>query len=133
MTLPFAVSVERLRELHAVGLARWGGRDGEREPDCLEASVGLAETSLCYHQAEIDSAVIYACYLLRNIAGRHCMVDGNKRLAWAALCESLALLGLTVGAEWDEAGDFIEHRVVVGHCSVQEIVEWVAARIVALD
>jgi len=58
----------------------------------------------------------------------HCLVDGNKRLAWLAFTETLAGLHLTVAVDPDEAADFVE-SVVVEHLSAEQIVEWAKDRL----
>ena len=92
---PFMLTVERLRELHAEGLRRWKGKPGEVDPysGCLESVVGGARTALGYHDAPVsDAGLTYASFLLQKAATRHCMNDGNKRLAWLACVESVLMM-----------------------------------------
>ena len=45
--------------------------------------------------------------LLESIVGNHPLVDGNKRLGWAALVSFYALNGMFLEVEDDEAYDFV--------------------------
>ena len=123
--------MERLRELHAEGLRRWKGKPGEVDPysGCLESVVGGARTALGYHDAPVsDAGLTYASFLLQKAATRHCMNDGNKRLAWLACVESVLMMGMAVDATDDEAQAFLEDRVMK-HCAIIEIVSWLRTRL----
>lgn len=45
--------------------------------------------------------------LLESIVGNHPLVDGNKRLGWAALVSFYALNGIFLEVDDDEAYDFV--------------------------
>ncbi len=58
-------------------------------------------------------------------------MDGNKRIAWLACLEVLAVHALaTIEADQDEAAAFVEG--VVGQANVAPIVEWLAIHLAPL-
>lgn len=72
-----------------------------------------------------------AAYLLRSLAKNHCYEDGNKRIAWAALLEVLWVnAALAIQADQDEAAELVI-RVATSECGVDDLIEWLAAHIVA--
>lgn len=131
-TPAWLISEARIRELHARALELWGGLAGVRDTGCVERSIGAGFTAGLY-RAEEDSepdvltvAVYVSFYLARN----HCFTDGNKRVAWMALVDQLAAVGLDVDAPQDDIVEQVT-GVADGQFSPDDLQEWVAARLVA--
>ena len=73
-----------------------------------------------------------AAYVLRSLARNHCFMDGNKRIAWVACLEVLAVAaGVTVEGDQESAAEFVE-GVATGAIVVEEVMDWLAARLVPL-
>jgi hypothetical protein len=73
----------------------------------------------------------FAAFLLRSLVQDHCFVDGNKRVAWLAALDVLALgANLTLGVDEEEAANFVL-RVADGTTrSIPEIAAWLAERLI---
>jgi death on curing protein len=75
--------------------------------------VGLLESALARPQTTVFGADAYptlhlkAAALLHSLAPNHALVDGNKRLAWAATAVFLGINGHRVVAGQDEVVDFV--------------------------
>ena len=73
--------------LHAILLQRYGGAPGVRDPGALEAALFRPQTG--YY----DDIVMEASALLESLAINHPFVDGNKRVAFAAVDVFLRING----------------------------------------
>lgn len=127
------VTSGRVLELHEVAVQQWGGAAGAPNVSCVEGAIGDALTAALYivDLDEDPDVLTTASYLLFYLARSHCFTDGNKRVAWMAFAEQLAVLGLHVEASQTEVVDFV-NRVATGGFPVAEIIEWVAPRLTAL-
>ncbi len=68
-------------------------------------------------------------YLIKN----HCFVDGNKRIAWAAMVRVLLELGLTLDVDDDEAEQYCL-RVIKSHdMDAVSVSLWLSERLVAAE
>ena len=65
--------------LHTVLMQRYGGASGVRDPGALEAALFRPQTG--YY----DDIVAEAAALFESLAINHPFVDGNKRVAFAAV------------------------------------------------
>ena len=100
----FHLTVEIVREIHAEGIARFGGSDGVRDLALLESAVAAPQASIRGKSpfaslAEVAAAYLY--YLGRN----HPFIDGNQRAALGACIVFLRLNGIEPkadGPEWEE-------------------------------
>jgi death-on-curing protein len=92
--------------------------DAAVEGDVVVRDIGLLESALGRPRATVFGADAYpslhlkAAALLHSLARNHALVDGNKRLAWAASAVFLGING---------------HRVVTGQDEVVDLVIGVAA------
>jgi death-on-curing protein len=92
--------------------------DAAVEGDVIVRDIGLLESALGRPRATVFGADAYpslhlkAAALLHSLARNHALVDGNKRLAWAAAAVFLGING---------------HRVVTGQDEVVDLVLAVAA------
>jgi death on curing protein len=92
--------------------------DAAVEGDVIVRDIGLLESALGRPRATVFGADAYpslhlkAAALLHSLAGNHALVDGNKRLAWAATAVFLGING---------------HRVITGQDEVVDLVLAVAA------
>lgn len=81
--------------------------------DPLVADYGLLASALARPQTTVMGQDAYpslhgkAAALLHSLAKNHCLVDGNKRLAWLATLVFCYINGLLVDAPDDDAYDFV--------------------------
>ena len=114
---------------------RGGGSVAERKAGCVDGSLGSAWSAEQYTAHEYPGAMegfVFACYALRSLALNHCLVDGNKRLAWIAFATVLATLGLTVDVTQEDAAAFVE-RIIVHHIEGPDVVAWAAEHLAVLN
>jgi death-on-curing protein len=129
-------SAARIHELHSRGLQEFGGRSGP--PDaatCVDGALGGASNAEAYLEGEKHAkpGLVFAGYLLFSLVQRHCFMDGNKRVGWAAALDVLACLGLGIIATEQEAFDLVDdviaHRIQTG----EDVAKWMAPRLYARD
>ncbi len=73
--------------MHTVLIQRYGGAPGVRDPGALESALFRPQTG--YY----DDIVAEAAALLESLAINHPFVDGNKRIAFAAIDVFLRING----------------------------------------
>lgn len=89
------------------------------DPDVTIRDFGLLESALSRPRATVFGEDAYpdlflkAAALMQSIARNHALVDGNKRLAWAACRTFLAINEQWVSAPEDDRFDFVV-RVATG-------------------
>ena len=121
MSIQF-VRADVLRNVHGRLVERYGGLPGVRDEKALESSVGRPRNLEAYGKAlsiaELGAAITWS--LLRN----HSFVDGNKRIAFAALTIFLELNGYRLTcSEVEETGMVL--RAAAGEISEGEWTAWV--------
>jgi death-on-curing protein len=101
----------------------------ETEPEV--ADYGLLESALARPQATVMGHDAYpsvygkAAALLHSLTKNHCLVDGNKRLAWLATVVFCYINGLVIDAPDDDAYDFV---IAIADGTISEVGE-IAARL----
>ena len=117
------LSLAEALELHRLVIAQAGGADGLRDLAGLESAVAQP-------RATFDGVDLYptlaakAAALGHALALNHAFVDGNKRVAHAALETFLVLNGYELAADVDEA----EHTMLAlasGDLSREHLTAWV--------
>jgi death-on-curing protein len=76
--------------------------------------------------------MVLAAYLLCYLARNHAFLDGNKRVAWLAFEDQLRSIGARVLASAEEAETLVLD-VVAKKLEADDVVEWIAARLVAYE
>jgi death-on-curing protein len=100
----FHLTVDIVREIHAVAIESFGGSDGVRDVALLESAVAAPQASFggrSPFQDSVEVAAAYLFYLCRN----HPFLDGNKRAALGACLVFLRLNGIEPkadGPEWEQ-------------------------------
>jgi death-on-curing protein len=87
--------------IHDAQLAEHGGLPGVRSPELLDSALARPQTTAAYVE-DADATVVGAMYAIA-IAHNHPFIDGNKRVAWAAMRTFLQLNGVTLVFERAEA------------------------------
>jgi len=87
--------------------------DAAVSEEMVVRDAGLLESALARPQSTVFGADAYptlhtkAAALLHSLARNHALVDGNKRLAWAATAVFLGINGHRVVAGQDEVVDVV--------------------------
>ena len=90
-------------DLHRRGIERFGGAHGVRDMGALESALFRPQSG--YY----DDIVREACALLESLAINHPFLDGNKRIAFAAMYAFLRING------WIIEGDAMKiYRRMIG-------------------
>jgi death on curing protein len=119
---------ETLLTFHAALIERYGGALGVRDAGALDAALARPLHLLAYAEpgAAAPSVPQLAAALAFSICRiRHPFVDGNKRVALAALDVTLGLNALDLDATEAEAADAV-WRVAEGVTTEEEFAAWVA-------
>jgi len=107
---------------HTVSIQQYGGAEGVREPEALEAAVvrpwfrvGAEDT--------FPSPFDKAAAICESIIRRHPFVDGNKRTGVSAGAYLLSTFGFEVDAPLNELED-LAIGVAKGEMSLEDIAAW---------
>jgi len=93
-------------DLVAIATRIGRGEPQIRDLGLLESAAARPATSVFGADAYPDLAT-KAAAMLQSIVGNHALVDGNKRLGWLALVLLLALNGVRLDVDDDEAYDLV--------------------------
>lgn len=91
--------------------------------------IGLLQSACARPQTTVFGDLAYptlleqAGALMHSLARNHPLIDGNKRLAWAALRVFLTLNGRSIAYGIDEAEDLVL-EVAQGELEVTDIAAW---------
>ena len=88
-------------DIHADQIAVYGGAAGLRDPGQLEAALFRPQSG---YYADV---IAEAAALWESLSQNHPFLDGNKRTAFAATFTFLAINGVNLTAEADEAWAFL--------------------------
>ena len=102
--VPFHLTVEIVREIHAAAIAEFDGSTGVRESSLLESAVAAPQASIGGRSPYADLAEMAAAYLF-YLCKNHPFIDGNKRAALGACLVFLRLNGIEPkadGPEWEK-------------------------------
>ena len=87
--------------IHADQIAVYGGAEGLRDPGQLEAALFRPQSG--YY----GNLIAEAAALWESLSQNHPFVDGNKRTAFAATFTFLAINGVDLTADAEEAWTFL--------------------------
>lgn len=113
--------------LHRAILAATGGADGIRDLGALESA--LAQPKATFDGTDLyPSLVEKASALAFGLAMNHPFVDGNKRIAHAAMAVFLDLNGVAIDATVDEQERLMLH-LAAGRVSRAEFTSWLESHV----
>jgi len=113
--------------LHRGSIERYGGSHGIRDPALIESALSRPVNRWMY-APECDLADIAASYAY-GLAKNHGYVDGNKRIAFAAMFVFLYRNGLLLETDEEDATVTMV-GVASGERSEDELAEWIRRRTV---
>ena len=100
------LTVETVREIHAVALEKFGGSEGIRDENLLASAVLTPQSSFGGKSPYADIVEIAAAYLF-YLCGNHPFIDGNKRTAMMAAIVFLRLNGIEPAPDSDAWEEFV--------------------------
>jgi death-on-curing protein len=114
-------------EMHRRSLAEFGGLAGIRDEGAFESALVAVDNRVAYEQADVLAcAATYAYHLTMA----HAFVDGNKRVAAAAMRVFLLVNEVEIVATEDALyGLFI--AIASGEMRCDGVEEWLRARVVS--
>lgn len=108
--------------IHDAQLAEHGGLPGVRSPELLDSALARPQTTPAYEE-RADAVTIGAMYAIA-IAHNHPFIDGNKRVAWAAMRTFLKLNGVTLAFTRSEAVNEML-TLAAGERTDEQFTDWV--------
>ena len=120
--------VQEVVNLHSAVIARSGGLDGLRNPEALKSALAQPEQMFggeeLYPSIE-EKAAILGFLLIMN----HAFLDGNKRIAHAAIETFLMLNGRELEASEQESLEFFVN-LAAGERTKDDLLDWIREHIV---
>ncbi|MFH1555884.1 MAG: type II toxin-antitoxin system death-on-curing family toxin [Pseudomonadota bacterium] len=107
--------------IHDDQVARYGGASGLRDPGQLEAALFRPQTG--YY----SDLIAEAAALWESLSQNHPFVDGNKRTAFAATFTFLAINGVNLTADADQAWAFLHGLYEGGGFRIDALDTWLRA------
>lgn len=111
--------------LHAVLVRRYGGATGVRDAGALEAALFRPQTG--YY----EDIVAEAAALFESLAINHPFIDGNKRIAFAAMDVFLRINGFKVARTPMEVYADMMRMLEAGTFDQERLVPWLRACVVS--
>ncbi len=122
------LTLAEVLELHRLLLAATGGASGVRDLAGLESALAQPQTTFEGHDL-YPSLPDKAASLCFSLVGNHSFVDGNKRVAHAALEVFLQLNGREIAASVDEQ-EGLMLGLAAGQVSRDNLVQWLRQHLV---
>jgi death-on-curing protein len=122
---PRWLSRASIEAIHAALIQEHGGSYGIRDEGLIDSALARPHNKWAYGTTDLaELAAAYGFGLAKN----HGFVDGNKRIAFAALAVFLYQNGLLLDAPEAEAAA-VMLEVAAGECGEQDLADWIRARV----
>ena len=118
------LTVVEVLAIHADQIQRYGGSHGIRDLGLLEAALYRPQTG--YYADLIEEAAA----LWESLAQNHAFIDGNKRVAFAAMYTFIAINGARFTAGAQETHDFIAGLYEANQFSFNRLVPWLRDHVI---
>lgn len=122
---PVWIEIELVHAIHDRQLAEHGGLIGVRDAGALESALARPQNRWSF--GEGDPCALAAAYAF-GIARNHPFADGNKRTAWVLARLFLALNGVTIRFDADDAIATVL-RLAAGQLSEEQLADWFRAHV----
>ena len=120
------LSEGQVLHLHRVIIAATGGAGGVRDQGLLQSA--LARPAAAFGGQELYASMpAKAAALMHSLVSNHAFVDGNKRVAIAAVELFLQANGYRLSADTD-ALEELTMAAAAGHIGIEEIRIWLEQR-----
>src|SRR5579871_2543266 len=107
--------------IHSNQIERYGGTHGLRDPGLLEAALFRPQTG--YYASLLEEAAA----LWESLAQNHAFLDGNKRVAFAAMYTFLAINGVRLTPDPNETYEFIAGLYGANQFRFEKLATWLKA------
>ncbi len=121
MSEPIWLTIAHIKDIHLEQLAMFGGGDGIRDEGLLESAIMRPQNQ--WHYGAKDLAALAADYAF-GISKNHPFIDGNKRVAFAAMMVFLRINGITFRPTSAEA-TAIMLSLAAGEIAEPEMIDWI--------
>jgi death on curing protein len=125
---PIWLSRAMIDAMHTALIREHGGSFGVRDVSLIDGALARPLQKWAYEEA-VDLYVLAAAYAF-GLAKNHGFVDGNKRIAFAAMAVFLELNGHRLAADEAEAYA-VTIDVASGELSEEDLARWLRASCVA--
>ncbi|CAN5391577.1 type II toxin-antitoxin system death-on-curing family toxin [soil metagenome] len=124
MSEPTWLSRRTVDAVHAELIREHGGSHGVRDSGLIDSALARPRHRWAY-ESERELADLAAAYGF-ELAKNHGFIDGNKRIALAAIALFLRINGWRLGAtEVEAVGTIMD--LAAGNLSEEELAEWIRA------
>ena len=117
------LTVAEVLAMHADLIERYGGSHGVRDQGLLEAALFRPQTG--YYADLIEEAAA----IWESLAQNHAFIDGNKRVAFAAMYAFLAINGSRLTADAQKTHLFIDALYDANEFSFDKLVRWLRSHV----
>lgn len=117
------LTIQEVIALHDVLIDQFGGAHGIRDEGALASAI--MRPMMGYY----DGIIQEAAALMESLANNHAFVDGNKRIALAAVDVFLRLNGWTIHSDSQEAHAHFMHLFETNSFRYAELEEWLEANV----
>ena len=121
MSEPIWLTIVHIKDFHSEQLVMFGGGDGTRDEGLLESALMRPQNQ--WHYGTHDMAVLAADYAF-GIAKNHPFIDGNKRVAFAAMMVFLRINDIPFKPVPVEA-TAIMLSLAAGEIKEEDLVDWI--------
>ena len=121
------LTLQETLELHEQLIIRFGGPAGVRDMGLLESALIRPQTG--YY----ETLSMQAAALLQSLCQNYCFVDGNKRVAFAAIAIFLRMNGYRLNVKADEGEAFMVDHVIQKRIAIEDIATWLEGLINGVD
>jgi death-on-curing protein len=117
------LTIAEVLAIHEQQIDEYGGAHGIRDAGRLESAVFRPQTGY-YANATEEAAA-----LLESLANNHAFLDGNERVAFAAMHTFLLVNGIDLDVDSQAAYEFMMHSLARGELRFAHILKWIDAHL----
>ncbi len=121
------LTVVEVLAIHDDQIDRFGGAEGLRDPGQLEAALFRPQTG--YY----SDLIAEAAALWESLSQNHAFVDGNKRTGFAVMFAFLAINGIALTADAEEAWAFMSRLYDMSEFRFEALDVWLRGHTTSLD
>ena len=121
------LTVVEVLAIHEDQIARFGGAGGVRDFGQLEAALFRPQTGY-YPDVIAQAAAVW-----ESLSQNHAFVDGNKRTGFAVMFTFLAINGVSLTTDAEEAWTFMSQLYETGQFRFDALDAWLRRRTKQLD
>jgi death-on-curing protein len=122
--MPTYLTMDEIVMMHEILIQKFGGSAGIRDKGALEGAVYRPQSG--YYNDRITEAAA----LFESLAINHPFVDGNKRIAFAAMDVFLRMNGYKLNTNSQDAYNFIIGMFEEQKLDIENITHWLKTNIV---